>query len=1172
MKLRRLEINLLPGIDDGFALEQEQFGDGMHVVLGPNGIGKSSLGRAMRSLLWRDGAGSAQVVSSARFESTDGDYSVTRETSSLRWQLDGLPSDGPPLPAYNLAPCFFLGLRDLLDIAGKAGGHVADAIREEMSGGYNLETIASHFPESTVLRRAKKQNNALGQAQNDVQIARREQEQLELAEATLKQLQVTIDGAAMASQRVARIAATLELQEDREQLAECEGRLALLPKSLGEVTGAEPAELDRIATETERKSGELRLATRDQKDAADKATATGLDGPLEDTLLTGAKARAAKLQEIEGRLARAEADWKGTQAAAAELSLRLGGAEEPPAALDLPDAAALFVFLREVEQNVASLDLVEQRIAGLETGDEGSGHLTAVQLQRGIDQLRLWLRSPEAMLPMEATELPGLTPAAKGICLTLILIGFALGFFVHPALFAIAGVGLGMLMPRGSGASDGKPSVESVQDSRAKAVSDYDLDPPVAWTEGEVASHLKRFEDQLVERKILDRQEITTKDRSRDLRVKRAALLKDEAELELRRTQLAGDLRLERVPATAELVDTARTMDQLREARSAERAAAGKLDAIGAEHSALLAQLTEDLVLAMGTAPTDAASALATVESLAKRDGDLRGAREAAKQAAARMESLDEELAGLAARTQAVLQDAGVGNRAELNGLLAQLEAFHREAATRGSLRISIERGEASLLAAGEQALLDMDAGQLQAERSNAVAAAESLESLSEQKAEIEGDIKRAGQGQVIEAGLSAKGKILDQLEVLRDEALFASAGNFLLETVTREHEIDSMPKVLEDARKLFAEFTQHRYDLRVHPERKQSFVAIETRTHKQRSLDELSDGTRIQLALAARLAFVKQAEQGNTLPLFLDEALDHSDDERFHAIASSLAKMVRDEGRQIFYLSSDASDIERLQRAFTERDAGQIQVINLAAARGRESAIRTADQLTIAPRAQVPEPGSLTSEQYGAKLEVPVLNPRKGAADTHLFYLLGDDLGALHSLLSLPIESAGQWSNLRAGAAPAALALETQSTAGAELTSRIALLDAFCGHRLIGRGKPVDTAALEASNTLTSTSLNKVPQIAKDLDGDARGLVQVLRSRGPHALAKGFPTKQVDALETYLVDEGYLAELSPLTEADLTAKVLTIPATAKLSPKTTRDLLHRWWTLTAAKSQAPSA
>ena len=41
---------------------------------------------------------------------------------------------------------------------------------------------------------------------------------------------------------------------------------------------------------------------------------------------------------------------------------------------------------------------------------------------------------------------------------------------------------------------------------------------------------------------------------------------------------------------------------------------------------------------------------------------------------------------------------------------------------------------------------------------------------------------------------------------------------------------------------------------------------------------DKLSDGTRAQLILAARLAFAEEAEQGAALPLFLDEALDHSD------------------------------------------------------------------------------------------------------------------------------------------------------------------------------------------------------------------------------------------------------------------------------------------------------
>ena len=50
MKLRRLSIGRLPGIDEPFGLEE--LGDGFNVIVGPNGIGKSSLCRAARSLLW----------------------------------------------------------------------------------------------------------------------------------------------------------------------------------------------------------------------------------------------------------------------------------------------------------------------------------------------------------------------------------------------------------------------------------------------------------------------------------------------------------------------------------------------------------------------------------------------------------------------------------------------------------------------------------------------------------------------------------------------------------------------------------------------------------------------------------------------------------------------------------------------------------------------------------------------------------------------------------------------------------------------------------------------------------------------------------------------------------------------------------------------------------------
>ncbi len=40
------------------------------------------------------------------------------------------------------------------------------------------------------------------------------------------------------------------------------------------------------------------------------------------------------------------------------------------------------------------------------------------------------------------------------------------------------------------------------------------------------------------------------------------------------------------------------------------------------------------------------------------------------------------------------------------------------------------------------------------------------------------------------------------------------------------------------------------------------------------------------------------------------------SDPSRFHAIAGSLGRIARDHGRQIFYLTSDPHDVERIRIA----------------------------------------------------------------------------------------------------------------------------------------------------------------------------------------------------------------------------------------------------------------
>ncbi len=76
-------------------------------------------------------------------------------------------------------------------------------------------------------------------------------------------------------------------------------------------------------------------------------------------------------------------------------------------------------------------------------------------------------------------------------------------------------------------------------------------------------------------------------------------------------------------------------------------------------------------------------------------------------------------------------------------------------------------------------------------------------------------------------------------------------------------------------------------------PERR---FAVDQKTGEGKGLDKLSDGTRAQLLLAARMAFSEEVDQGRTLPLFLDEALGQSDPVRYEAIVRSLGRVAKDQ------------------------------------------------------------------------------------------------------------------------------------------------------------------------------------------------------------------------------------------------------------------------------------
>ena len=392
----------------------------------------------------------------------------------------------------------------------------------------------------------------------------------------------------------------------------------------------------------------------------------------------------------------------------------------------------------------------------------------------------------------------------------------------------------------------------------------------------------------------------------------------------------------------------------------------------------------------------------------------------------------------------------------------------------------------------------------------------------------------------------------------LRDQALFVTAGEFLIEEVEQVYEETRMPRVFERARDHFSAFTFHNYELRLEKGAgTPRLFADELRARQRRELDELSDGTRVQLLLAARIAFAEEVEQGKVLPLFLDEALDQSDPQRFEAIVRSLGRVARDQGRQIFYLTSDPLDVDRIRHALSQEDCELAAPIDLGLIRTRAASIGGPQALRVGPRPTVPAPDGLSPEDYGAALGVPAFRPALGFAQQHVFYVLWDDLALVHAFLTNGIERAGQWKTI--SGTPLAERLGSRSIAASEVGLRLDLLEVFCELWKQGRGLPVDFDALKDSGALSQRYLDDVVAIARELHGDAEKLLAVLGERADPRL-KGFRTSSLEGLQSYLTEREYLDERPIFSENELRLHALSSPAANELAGSVASDCLHRWW------------
>lgn len=409
---------------------------------------------------------------------------------------------------------------------------------------------------------------------------------------------------------------------------------------------------------------------------------------------------------------------------------------------------------------------------------------------------------------------------------------------------------------------------------------------------------------------------------------------------------------------------------------------------------------------------------------------------------------------------------------------------------------------------------------------------AEGKEALHAELTGLRRELELARGEEKMEAAAALEDRCLGDLESKRSLARRSGLGIFLLGEVRQQSETRSRPRVLEKARELFARFTHQQYELVVSQDEKNQgvFLAKDTSSHEHRTLKQLSDGTRAQLLLAVRLGFIFESESHHQPPLFLDDALAASDPARFATIATNLAELARQESRQIFYLTPNASDTLLWNQAMEKADMPAAPIIDLTHIRALARAASFA-QLAVPQVDPIPLPQDMTAEEYGMALGVPALDPWKEPGAAHLYYLLPDRLDVLYTILNSGFSNVGQM---------AAVSWDPSPLDPAD--------HALVGHRLklwplvqaawqAGRPRPLTMDDVLASGAVSDTMSSRVEAVLKKSAGNGFAFMHALKQ----GAAPGFMEQKKNQLQDHLKLAGFLDSREVLGEEKLVQEVFKV-------------------------------
>ena len=1117
MQLKRLKIRSLPGIEPGFTFEPA--GAGVNIVTGPNAIGKSSLVRALGYLL-RDGQRDDPLALSlqAEFESNGTAWRVLRNGSQVAWHRDGNPASPPVLPGAAQTGLYRLSMEQLL--AGDArDSDLARELRNRLRGGFDLDEPRLELS----LRFAQNEEKNLRNADKALRKAEEEYDDLERQEQeTLPELSQEIKSAGEAQSHRDRLQRGLDLHDAISERESCAAALKAFPSGMDKLQGDEQERIAKLEKKSENQEDKLREQERLLKTAEAALEKTGLKHSEPDS--GRLDAMELSLQQLGQKVERRSA----AQDALVQADAGLNSAQkyfndtgQAPCldAQSLEQAEAIAVPLIKEQTRQGELQLK------LEQAGDIPDEAEINKLYGAGSALRDWLAAiaagsgPQPAPPDR--RLRGalwIILAAGGLAALLAVIQQALPAAAAAlASLVVAAWGLYTMRRR-------RPAAGSPADEAKQRFIRTGLAGPQDWSVVAVEEYLREEIEKRYNVLVLQRERAA---QAPGIRAELEKVKADIAGLEARKREAAADLGFDPDEPSIRPDLFIQNCRQLAAAESSYEKAKAKLDLAQRDIAEDTAQVRDFLApwrnagapaLEDADEDQDINRLQVSFQDLKRRAHDAKDARREITSSQENIRSIRNEIEACQDEIRKVFTGCGLepGARIELDRQLGLLDKWKAQQGKLQKAEFEEERIR-TLLESHPEIIGDIEEGKVAKLQKDFAVASEQAgrhEELVRRQTIITTRLTDAGKDHKLSQARVAADGARAALHDKREQAWLHEATELLLGDVEQVYNTENEPEVLSRARALFREITANAFDLEL--DKGGVFFALDLAQQASRKLDELSSGTRMQLLLALRLAWIEVQEQGGeTLPLFLDEALTTSDEERFAVMANSLERLAGAQGRQIFYLSARRHECALWKHA----TGNEPPIIDLAAVRFPQQAYPPQDyNITLPP--SLPAPEGRDGEAYAAVLGVPLVNPRQEPGMVHLFHLLRDDLDLLHQFINnWRITSLGQLEILLdSNAGPAAV---TDTELRERLRQRCAVVRKWTELWRQGRGRPVDRIVLQQSAIVSETFIDRVANLTETVGEDGEALVQALRA----GQVSGFRTNKIDELESWLADEGYTDE-----------------------------------------------